>query len=33
MVKWAKIAFYQFQKKEIRECSDILALNQDQVTK
>ena len=26
MVKWAKIAFYQLQEKEIQECSDILAL-------
>ena len=32
MVKWAKIAIYQLQKQEIQECSDILALNQDQVT-
>ena len=32
MVKWTKIAFYQFQKKDIKECSDIIALNQDQVT-
>ena len=31
MVKWTKIAFYQLQEKEIHECSDILALNQDQV--
>ena len=23
MIKWAKIAFYQLQEKEIQECSDI----------
>ena len=32
IVKWAKIALYQLQEKKIQECSDILALNQDQVT-
>ena len=32
MVNLAKIALYQLQEKEIQECSDILALSQDQVT-
>ena len=32
IVKWAKIALYQLQEKEIQECSNSLALNQDQVT-